>query len=57
VAGNAEGGKEEKRVETSTGSEVALAENVSTLAHTVYTLSVDQFVVLECHIAYERSQN
>ena len=56
MAGNAEGGKEEKRVETSSGSEVALAENVSTLAHTVYTLSVDQFVVLECHIAYERSQ-
>ena len=51
VAGDAEGGKEEKRVETTGGSEVALAEDVSALAHAIHTLSVDKFVILECHIA------
>ena len=50
VAGYSEGGKEEKRVETTGGSEVALAENISTLAYAIYTLSMDEFIVLECHI-------
>jgi len=50
VSSNTEGKEEEKRVETTGGSEVALAENISTLAYTIYTLSMDEFVVLECHI-------
>ena len=50
VAGNAKGGKEEKRVKTTRGSEVALTEDVSALAYTINTLSMYEFVVLECHI-------
>ena len=49
VSSNAEGSKEEKRVEASSGSKVALAEYVSALAHAIHTLSMDKFVVLECH--------
>ena len=56
MSSNTEGKEEEKRVEATCGSEVALAEDVSTLAHTIHTLSVDQFIVLECHIVSERSQ-
>ena len=50
VTGSTKGGKEEQRVPATLSSKVTLAIDISAVANAIHTLSMDQLVVLECHI-------